>query len=472
MLLNRVPASPQPAGFRAVFAQPAFRTLWLAAFVSIFGDFLALFGVISRITFRMHGSASDVSLVIVSIMAPAVLIAPAAGVLVDRWPVKRVMIASDLIRAALAASLVLAHSLPQIALTLAALGFVSSFFGPAQSVALRTLVAKEDLLSANALLSQAFYLVRVISPALAGLLVAALGENACFWLDAGSFVFSAAMIGSLALSRAVDGHDGSLRAYRRDFVAGNRFIFTHRELTFAFLSSCVAMFVLSSFSPLISVYSRDLLHAGPLLYGGISAMVGVGLLAGTTLLRAAGARRSIEELVLSGLLGLGLGAALLGSLAFTATAALSTFLLGLGIAFVVVPAQTLLQKDRRRQRCWGGSRAPSSPCSRWRRCWGCCSRASSPTGSASGSSSSPAARWWSCSPPRPGCSCVPGLPPGQRADQYLASSSEMILKIPAAPSAARMLCRNWGCLKSREIRASALRWTPAEFSGAKSTKKR
>lgn len=345
MLLNRVPQSPQPASFRTVFAQPAFRTLWLAQFVSVFGDFLAIFGVISRITFRLHGSATEVALVIVAYMAPVSLIAPAAGVLVDRWPVKRVMIASDLIRACIAASLVLAGSVPQIALALAALGLVSSFFGPAQSVALRTLVAKEDLLPANALLAQAFYLVRVLSPAIAGTLVAWLSENACFWLDAASFVFSAAMIASLTILRPIAERDGSQRALLRDFGAGNRFIFTHRELTFAFFSSCVAMFVLSSFSPLISVYIRDKLHAGPLLYGGISAMVGVGLIAGTQLVRAAGARRPIEELVLAGLVGLGFGAGLLGAFHFTATAAVSTFLLGFAIAFVVVPAQTLSQKE-------------------------------------------------------------------------------------------------------------------------------
>ena len=340
-----MPETPQPKSFRAVFAQPAFRTLWLAQFVSVFGDFLAIFGVISRITFRLHGSPGDVARVIVAYMVPVALVAPLAGVLVDRWPVKRVMIASDLIRAGLAASLVLAHSIPQLALSLAALGLVSSFFGPAQSVALRTLVAKEDLLPANALLAQAFYAVRVFSPAVAGALVALLGENACFWIDAASFVASAGLIGSLAIHRPGGAHDGTIRAFLRDFAGGNRFIFTHRELTFAFLSSCLAMFVLSSFSPLISVYVRDTLRAGALLYGGISAMVGMGLFAGTQLLRSAGARRPIEELVLAGLLGLGLGAGILGGFHFTGTAALSTFLLGVGIAFVIVPAQTLSQKE-------------------------------------------------------------------------------------------------------------------------------
>ncbi len=325
------------------------RTIWLAQFVSVFGDFLAIFGVVSRITFRLHGSATDVALVIVAYMAPVSLIALVAGVLVDRWPVRRVMIASDLIRACIAASLVLTNSVPQIALALAALGLVSSFFGPAQSVVLRTLVAKQDLLSANALFAQAFYVVRVLSPAIAGALVAWLGENACFWLDTGSFVFSAACIATLSIARAPPAAHPSARSMWRDFVEGNRFLFTHKELSFAFLSSGAAMFVLSSFSPLISVYIRDMLHAGPMLYGGISAMVGVGLIVGTQLVRTAAAKRPIEEMVLGGLFGLGLGAGLLGSFTFGATAAASTFLLGFAIAFVVVPAQTLSQKETPRE---------------------------------------------------------------------------------------------------------------------------
>src|SRR5215470_17933767 len=124
----------------AVFGQRSFRTLWIAQFVSIFGDFIALFGVISLITFRLHGTPVDVTSVMVFFIIPPALIGPFAGVLVDRWPVKRVMIASDLVRAVLAASLVFVSDVRQIGPVLAGLSIVSSFFGPAQSVALRTLV--------------------------------------------------------------------------------------------------------------------------------------------------------------------------------------------------------------------------------------------------------------------------------------------------------------------------------------------
>lgn len=335
---------PHAAGPRAVFRQRAFRALWVAQLVSVFGDFLALFGVISLITFRLQGSPADVAGVTAAYMAPLVIVAPLAGVLVDRWRVKRVLIASDLVRAGIAASLVLVRDVREIGLVLAALGLFSSFFGPAQSVALRTLLPPEQLLAANAMLSQTFYAVRILSPAIAGALVAWLTEEACFWLDAGSFVFSAATIATVAIARPVAARVLSARSLASDFAEGNRFIFTHRSLSFAFLASAAAMFMLSSFSPLVSIYIRDTLHAGSMTYGAISSMVGVGLVAGTAVVHRAAKDRPIAAVIVGGLFLLGGGAALLGALRFTASAAASTFLIGFAISLVVVPAQTLSQR--------------------------------------------------------------------------------------------------------------------------------
>src|SRR5215471_13367090 len=108
-------ASPAPSfKLKDVFRQTAFRRLWLAQFVSIFGDFLALFGVISLITFKLHGSAVDVTLVSLAYVLPLAVVSPPAGVLVDHWHVKRVMITSDLIRAVLVLPLVFLTNIPLI----------------------------------------------------------------------------------------------------------------------------------------------------------------------------------------------------------------------------------------------------------------------------------------------------------------------------------------------------------------------
>ncbi|MBZ5504058.1 MAG: MFS transporter [Acidobacteriia bacterium] len=338
--------SPAAYTLKTILKFKPFRTLWLAQFVSIFGDFLALFGVISLITFRWHGTALQVTAVTIAYMLPLAVISPVAGVFVDHWNVKRLMIASDLIRAGLILLLVFARDVAQISAIFIALSAVSSFFAPAQSVTVRTIVPPEGLLAANALMAQAFYVVRLLSPAAAGMLVAWLTEKACFYLDVASFIFSAAMISGLIILRPARAQgEKTVKSLTQDFLAGNKFIFTHAGLAFVFIAMAMAFFVLSAFSPLISIYIRDTLHAGSFMFGAISAMVGVGLIVGTQLVTRLVRNRSKAHVVLGGLFSLGISAALLGAFRSTPMAALSTFTMGFAIAFVWVPAQTMSQQE-------------------------------------------------------------------------------------------------------------------------------
>jgi MFS family permease len=338
--------APTPYTLKTIFKFKPFRTLWMAQFVSIFGDFLALFGVISLITFRWHGTAVQVTAVTIAYILPLAVIGPIAGVFVDHWNVKRLMVASDLIRAGLILLLAFAHDVTQISVIFFVLSVVSSFFAPAQSVTMRTIVPPEGLLAANALMAQAFYVVRLLSPAAAGLLVAWLTEKACFYLDVVSFIFSATMISGLAIFRPARAQsEKNVKSLSKDFVAGNKFIFTHTGLAFVFIAMAVAMFIMSSFSPLISIYIRDSLHAGSFMFGVISAMVGVGMIVGTQLVTRLVRSRSKAHVVLGGLFTLGFAALLLGAFRNIPMAALSTFTMGFAIAFILVPAQTMSQQE-------------------------------------------------------------------------------------------------------------------------------
>lgn len=330
---------------RGVFAQRDFRTLWLAQFVSVFGDFLALFGVVSLITFRWHGTATQVTYLLISYMLPLAVVSPISGVFVDRWRVKQVMIFSDLIRGALVLLLVWVTDLAELCAIFIALSVVSSFFAPAQSVVLRTLVTKEKLLAANALMSQAFYAVRLLSPVVAGALVAWLTEKSCFYFDAFSFFFSAAMVGSLLIKREAAPGSDTVKGFLEQLTSGNRFIFTHSSLAFVITSMVSAMFVMSCLSPLFSIYVRDILHSGVFMYGVVSSAVGVGLIVGTATVNRFGRDRSKKSIVLSGLVACAAGVALLGIFRAVSAAVATTFTMGFGISFVVVAAQTLMQQE-------------------------------------------------------------------------------------------------------------------------------
>src|SRR3954469_3066150 len=124
-------APPALLSFADVLRIPVMRRVWYAQVVSLFGDFLALFAVIAVVSFRMHGTAAQLTGVQIAYMLPIVFVGPIAGVFVDRWPLKPTLVASDLLRAGLALLLIPATQVWHVYLVLGALSCVSAFFQPA-----------------------------------------------------------------------------------------------------------------------------------------------------------------------------------------------------------------------------------------------------------------------------------------------------------------------------------------------------
>lgn len=322
------------------------RRLWLAQVVSVFGDFLAIFAVLSYVSFNLRATAAQVTGISVSFMIPFAVVGPVAGVFVDRWNVKRTMIASDLIRSMLALALVFAASLGQVYAILFLLSAVSAFFMPAQTVTLRTIVPREGLLAANAILMQAFQIMRIVSPALAGAMVGWFGASSCYYVDSLSFILSASFIATLTIARepvvpSKDSHP--LLSVLNDLRAGVTFIFTHATISFVILAMAAGMFAISCFGPLIAVYVRDELHATSLAFGIINSMIGVGMIGGTLVMNSFTRKVSKTHLALWGLLTMALFVVVLAAFRSIAAASISMFGVGVGVVFVFVSAQTLMQ---------------------------------------------------------------------------------------------------------------------------------
>ena len=352
-MTSNTAARPAPMTFREVLGLTVIRRVWIAQLISLVGDFLALFAVISVVTYRMHGTAQQVTGVQIAYMLPLALLGPLSGVFVDRWPLKPTLIASDLIRAGLVLLLFLTTSMWQIYLVLGALSCVSSFFGPAQSVTIRSHVPGHGLMSANALMQMAMMGTRVVGPAAAGALVAAFGPSVCYAIDFVSFLVSAALISSVAIVRAAsqarapveDTTRNKVQAVLHEMGEGMRFIVHHAAISFVVMAMAAGMFVMGCFGPLIAVYVRDWLHAKEGVLGLVSAMVGTGMMAGMPAVRRLSGRMTSATLVLGGLAGIGAGALVLGAFTAVPSAMLGCFTLGFAFAGVIVPAQTLIQQD-------------------------------------------------------------------------------------------------------------------------------
>ena len=327
------------------------RRVWYAQLVSLFGDFLALFAVIAVVSFRLHATPNQITGVQIAYMLPIVFMGPLAGVFVDRWPLKPTLITSDLIRAALACLLVVTSSMWEVYFVLAALSCVSAFFGPAQTVTIRSHVPGEGLISANALMQIAFLGSRIVGPATAGLLVAAFGPNICYWLDVLSFLISASFIGSVMIRRPpsikvpTESSSNRIHAIWIDMKAGMAFVVHHAAILFVVLAMAAGLFTIGCFGPLIAIFVRDTLHANARIFGLVSGTTGVGLLVGTQSARRLSQRAASDTLVLSGLAGIGAGVLVLGAVPHMIATLVATFVIGFAFAAIMVPAQTLIQRE-------------------------------------------------------------------------------------------------------------------------------
>ena len=330
-------------GFRDVLRTPAVKRLWIAQIVSIFGDFLAVFAVISVVTFQLHGTPIQVSMILAAYMAPLAVISPLAGVFVDKWNVKWTMIASDLIRGVLVIALLFVRDLNAIYGIFFLLSTVSSFYIPAQTVAIRTLAPAGGLMTVNALMSQAMQASQIVSPAVSGLMVEALGANSCFLFDVLSFFFSAWMVASLPIRRT--SAPPRQASVLRSMGDGFRFIFTHSVISFVMIAMSTGMFAVRCFGTLLSVYVRDVLQSNAALFGTLNSLIGFGMIAGTQSVRRIAMRISPQHMVLYGLAGMGAAVfitALIGRVWSTAAGMLG---LGFFAAFIFVTSQTLMQQE-------------------------------------------------------------------------------------------------------------------------------
>ncbi len=348
------PELPAPLSMGDVMRIPMMRRLWYAQVVSVFGDFLALFAVISILTFKLHATAQQVTGVQIAYMLPIAILGILAGVFVDRWPLKPTMISSDSIRAALCLLLLAAHQIWHFYAIVAAISVVSSFFTPAQGVAIRSAVPLHGLRSANALMQQVMFGMRIIGPAIAAFMVAYLGAASCYVLDSVSFVGSACLIASVVFLKPgkaapnpaapAAANTSAIGKIWLDMKQGISFIVHHAALLFVILAMAAGMFVIGCFGPLIAIYVRDSLHASTKMFGIVSPMIGLGMLLGVNGLNTFGKKLSNTLLVYCGLCGIAVGLVILTLLPHVWSTLVGNFIIGIAVAAIIVPAQTLFQQ--------------------------------------------------------------------------------------------------------------------------------
>ncbi len=167
-----------PPGWR-VLAVPDFRRLWLAHGGSVIGDGFHAIAITWLVFQTLGGGAQALVFLGIANLVPSLALGVLSGTIVDRLDRRRVMVGTDLIRAALVASLALlvASGMASIPIVIAmgtSLTIAALFFYPARNSVLAAYVAKEDLVPANALMQATAQGAQLLAPALGGVLFVAI----------------------------------------------------------------------------------------------------------------------------------------------------------------------------------------------------------------------------------------------------------------------------------------------------------
>jgi len=324
--LPPVGPSPDDSTVVRLFGSSGFFRLWLAQVVSAMGDWLGFLAIVAIAKQVGGGSgAGAISLVMTARMVPGLFLAPLAGVLVDRWNRKTVMVCCDLGRAVVLASLPFIDSLPGLVVASLLLELATLLWSPAKEASVPNLVPTSHLTTANSLsLAAAYGTFPVASLLFAGLEkfgdhLAGTGSLSFFrfgqdgsmsiYVDVLTFVASALFISTLLLPPSRRSQQAELgidfNGPFRELREGWHFMFTDRVVRAVMLALATGLIGGGMVLPLGDLFSRDVLGGGSAGFGLLISAMGFGMAAGVVGLSALQKRLPKQRVFSAAVLGAG-----------------------------------------------------------------------------------------------------------------------------------------------------------------------
>ena len=343
------------SSFRAL-GHRNYRLYWTGQLVSLIGTWMQSVAQ-GWLMHRLTGSALMLGFLGFAQFLPVLLLSLWAGVIVDSMDKRRLLLATQtafLIQAALLAAAVSTGVVrPWMVLALAfVFGTINALDLPARQSFVVELAGKEDLSNAIALTSAAFNTARVVGPAIAGILLATVGEAGCFWVNALSYVAVIVSISRIDLP-ARPGVRFVVRRAVETMMEGIRYARSVRPLRNLLTLLGVTAGLGFQYMILLPVYAREILHAGPKGYGFLVSAFGLGSLVSAAWMTRKLDRWALRRNLFIGLLTAAIG---MGTFAWSRTLELSVamgFLAGFGLILYIATTNTLIQvttEDRFRGR--------------------------------------------------------------------------------------------------------------------------
>ena len=352
------PDTPAALPARSLTGNRNFRLLWVGQFVSQLGDRLAMVAF-PWLVYQKTGSAFSTGVVLALYTLPYVLFGPFAGVVIDRFNKRRLMIVADLVRAGLVLTVALvAH--PGLAFVFAisfAMASVAVFFDPCKLSILPDIVQRRQLVRANSLLTMGENLSEIIGYSVAGLVAYYFSTRIAFAADSGTFLVSAAALALMAYVPPV--REATLRQAHHvgaEIMEGIRFLYRHDQLRINTALVIAAVLGTGAAYPLTFLLAVEVLGQGTKAFGLMEAAIGVGYLGGSALLAGLGSRVRKGYAMTVGLGVIGASLVFVGLLNNLTTILVAFLAAGVANAAALISIDTFFQEtvpEHLRGRVWG-----------------------------------------------------------------------------------------------------------------------
>lgn len=323
-----------------------FRNLWLAQFISDFGDGLANLALLIMVN-QLTGSTAALATMAIVLAIPQVTLGLVAGVYVDRFDRKKIMLVSDFLRALLVLSFVLVNSAEDLWL-LYGLGFLQSavgtFFGPARGAVMARILPPEALLAANSITQTSRILAGLLGAAAAGVLI---GTFKVYWpayaIDAATFLVSFLLVLPVRVPRLEPAQSPRSSSVFHSLLGGLQIIGGSRILLGTLTGAAVMMLGLGAVNVLFVPLLTNDLKVPTTLFGLVQAAETAGVVLAGSLVALLAARLKPTTMVSLGMMAMGLAVGLIAGVGHLWQVLGVLFLIGFLVAPVQAGVSTLIQ---------------------------------------------------------------------------------------------------------------------------------
>jgi len=300
-------AVARPQSPFAIFRNRDFTLLWTGQLISTIGSSLTSLSA-SILVFRLTGSAASVGLMLMATAAPTILVGLLAGVFVDRYDRKHIMIAADLSRGVLVflIPLLLRQSIAWLYVIVMLTSAISQFFDPAHESVLPEIATDEELAAANSLMAISSFGATAVGFAASGLIASRFPIEWAFYIDALSFIASAVIVLMVSIPRLSVAADSGIAAVGRNLRAGAQVLVNTPMLKSLFLVFALVFVSFGLSNSLLLPFAIKALGASEFEYGVQEAVTSVGFVIGSLWMARVSDRLREGQWIALGLIGMAL----------------------------------------------------------------------------------------------------------------------------------------------------------------------